>query len=411
MSTDQADEALSQAHRLYFGRLVGWLFRYTGDLGIAEDAVASAFASALTAWRTEIPESPEAWLRVAARNSAMSALRRAERTVPITPEQVDFLAAPEAVADAVDRRLALMLVCAHPALDPRVRAPLMLQAVLGVDAARIAPVFLVSPTTMGQRLSRAKAKIRDSGIRFRIPDNHELASRLPAVCDAVYAAYGVSDPTAQLADDRDHSLRAESVRLARILTELVPKNAEVWGLLALLLHTESRRPGRVVDGRFVPLGEQDTSLWSSALRDEANECIGRSLALADTARFGRFQLEAAISAAHSARATGSATDWDAIATLYRGLLAVSPSVGATVGAASALTEAGHPDDALALLDSLPADAMRSYQPYWVCRAHVLRALARVTEARTATERAVGLTTEPLIRDYLIRAAAEFDLSR
>jgi RNA polymerase sigma-70 factor (ECF subfamily) len=178
-----------------------------------------------------------------------------------------------------------------------------------------------------------------------------------------------------------------------------------------VLHTESRRPGRVVDGRFVPLGEQDTTTWSSDLRDEADKCIGRSLALADPVRLGRFQLEAAISAAHSARATGSPTDWDSIATLYRGLLTVSPSVGATVGAASALTEAGHPEEALVLLDSLPADAMRSYQPYWVCQAHVLRALGRVADARGASERAVGLTTDPLIREYLIRAAAESQLSR
>ena len=311
MST--SDETLDHAHRLWFGRLVGWLFRMTGDLQLAEDAVSAAFASALTSWRAEgTPDSPEAWLRVASRNQAMSMLRKNSRTTALPDSLVH-----EATVDTtpLDERLSLLFVCAHPAIDVRMHAPLMLQVVLGVDAMRISSVFLVPPSTMGQRLSRAKAKIRDAGIRYEVPEPDEFPARLGAVLQAVYGAYGLADPTAESPDDRDDALRSETLRLAELLTELLPRAAEVWGLYALLLHTESRRPGRVVGGRFVPLSQQDTGLWSRQQRERADRSLRRASALG---RLGRFQLEAAISAVHSARADGVATDWEAISVLYRG---------------------------------------------------------------------------------------------
>ena len=396
------DEALEQAHRLYFGRLVGWLFRRTQDLQRSEDAVATAFASAVSSWRESgVPRSPEAWLRVAARNAVVSDLRLAARSHPSPPETFETVEAAEPAPVGMDERLGLLFVCAHPALDARIHAPLMMQAVLGIDAARIASAFLTPPATMGQRLARAKTKIRDAGIRYRVPDAADLPARLGPVLQAIYASYGVGDPIASEDREQDRDLRAEAIRLARVLMSELPDQPECAGLLALLLHTESRREGRMLDGRFVPLGEQDTRKWSTPLRLEADGLLRRA---ADLKRMGRFQLEAAISSTHSARADGKATDWAAISALYGGLLALAPSVGATVGAASALVETGESDRALDLLDSLPPSAVTNYQPYWVCRSHVLRALGASPEAHSAMARAVGLTSDPAVRSFLLGTA-------
>ncbi len=394
-----ADEALADAHRAWYGRLVGWLFRYTGDLQLGEDAVGGAFESALTSWRTAgVPDSPEAWLRVAARNRALSVLRTTSRSTPVAPESFDELEAPEP-ASVIDDRLALLFVCTHPAIEERMHAPLMLQAVLGVDAARIASVFLVSPTTMGQRLSRAKAKIRDAGIRFRIPTAEEQVVRVASVLRAVYAAYGMADPTTEVAVERDDALRAEAIRLARLLVALVPGDAEAWGLLALLLHTEARRGARVVDGMFVPLGEQDTSRWSTDLLREANEVLASA---SELGTLGRFTLEAAISAAHSARAVTGSTEWEGIAVLYRGLLERAPSVGATIAAAVAHAEAGDLARASALLESPEVEAIDTHAPWWLAQARIAELAGSPDDATRAASRALGLTSNPAVRAYLLR---------
>jgi RNA polymerase sigma-70 factor (ECF subfamily) len=336
-----ADEALAEAHRASYGRLVGWLFRYTGDLQLAEDAVGGAFESALTSWREAgVPDSPEAWLRVAARNRALSALRVSSRSTPVAPETFDEHEAPEP-ASVIDDRLALLFVCTHPAIDERMHAPLMLQVVLGVDAARIASVFLVSPATMGQRLSRAKAKIRDAGIRYRVPTDEERRVRVASVLRAVYAAYGMADPTTEVAVERDDALRAEAIRLARLLTALVPRDAEAAGLLALLLHTEARRGARVVDGVFVPLAEQDTSRWSGDLLREANEVL-----------------------AHA--------------------------------------EAGDLVHANALLEGVAGDAIDTHAPRWLARARIAELGGSPDEAARAASLALGLTSNPAVRAYLLR---------
>ncbi len=393
------DETLEYSHRQWFGRLVGWLFRMTGDLQLAEDAVAAAFASALVAWReTTIPASPEAWLRVAARNEAMSTLRKRSRLSFVSPDTLDDLEAEPDQTPSLDDRLGLLFVCAHPAIDARMHAPLMLQAVLGVDAARIASVFLVSPTTMGQRLARAKAKVRDAGIRYEPAEPDQLGERLGAVLQAVYGAYGLADPTASATDDRDSALREEALRLAELLTQLLPNEPETWGLYALLLHTESRRAGRVVDGLFVPLQEQDTTRWSHDLRELADGALRRASKLS---RVGRFQLEAAISAIHSSRAVTLSTDWESVVVLYRGLLRMTASVGASIAAASALIETGQHDEAAQLLASLPSDTVNSHQPYWVCRARLAVSQNDRDAAHLALDRAIGLTTNPAVRRYLV----------
>ncbi|GAB2831371.1 RNA polymerase sigma factor [Microbacterium insulae] len=398
MTAETADEALAGAHRALFGRLVGWLFRMTGDVELAEDAVSAAFASAVPAWRAGgIPRSPEAWLRVAARNNARSAMVRRARSVPVDPvEFADLEAAPDAAGEDLDDRLALLLVCAHPAIDPRLHAPLMLQLVLGVDAARIAGVYLVPPATMGQRLSRAKRKIKDAGIRYRRPEPEDVRPRMGPLLQAVYGAYGSGDLAGGA---RDSALRAEALRLAEVLTEVVPDEPETWGLLSLLLHTESRRPARVVDGEFVPLGEQDTALWSSEQRRRADACLRRA---ATAGAPGRFQLEAAISAVHSGRGDGIPVYPDALVTLYRGLLQVAPSVGAAVGAAGALIQAGDAAAAASLLHAVPEASVRSYQPYWVCRAELHTARAETESALAAFDVAIGLTDDPAVRAYLVR---------
>jgi len=403
MTPTAADEAVVAAHRASYGRLVGWLVRRTGDVQLAEDAVSAAFTSALTAWRSAgVPDSPEAWLRVAARNAAVSALRHASRTSPLDLESAEGMLAddpPPSERPADEERLRLLLLCAHPALDERVHAPLMLQVVLGVDAARIASVFLVPPSTMGQRLSRAKAKIRDAGLRLRALEPDELPARIDAVLRAIYAAYGLSDPLHEEETVDDQALRAEAIRLAELAVELPgDRRAEALGLLALLLHTESRRAARIVDGRFVPLAEQDTARWNAALRDRADAVLRRASALDSP---GRYQLEAAISAVHSNRAQTGRTDWESIVVLYRGLLAQHPSIGATIGAAAALLEIGDAAAAGTLLDALPADAVAAHQPYWVCRARVAGALGDDATRGSAAERAVGLTRHPAVRQHLI----------
>jgi RNA polymerase sigma-70 factor (ECF subfamily) len=402
----QPDEALADAHRELFGRLVGWLFRRNGDLQAAEDAVATAFAQAITAWREGgVPRSPEAWLRVAARNAAISAARRRARDVLVAPEEMIDTAVTDAEltesAPTQDDVLTLLFVCAHPAIDDRMHAPLMLQAALGVDAARIAAVFLVPPSTMGQRLSRVKTKIRDAGIRYRVPTPEDLPTRVGAVLRAIYAAYGASDALIdELGGDRP-ALRTEALRLAEMVTALLPDDPEARGLLALLLHTESRRPARFVDGSFVPLGAQDTRLWSARLRARGDDELRRAAALG---RLGRFQLEAAISAVHSARAETGTTDWQAVVALYRGLLQIAPSTGARIGAAAALVEVGEADAAARALAELPTSAVADHQPYWVCLARVEAARGRVAEAADATRRAVGLTTDPRVRAHLLRGS-------
>ena len=400
MTVPPADQALAEAYEASFGRLVGWLYRMTGDVQLAEDAVAAAFASAVTAWRERgVPDAPEAWLRVAARNSARTAVTRRTRSVTVSPDVFDALAAREFSEPDLDDRLALLFVCAHPAIDPRLHAPLMLQLILGVDAARIAGVYLVPATTMGQRLSRAKAKIRDAGMRFRRPEPEELPARVEPILQAVYAAYGAGDTVWDVAESRDGPLRNEAIRLAEVITEVMPGEPEGWGLLALLLHTESRRDARIVHGEFVPLEDQNTALWSAPQRTRADECLRRAAALGAV---GRFQLEAAISAMHSARADGIEVDADALVTVYRGLLRLAPSIGASIGAAGALLRAGYLDDAAEQLDVLPEGAVRLHQPYWVCRAELEAARGDVDASRASLDVAIGLTRDPVVRAHLVR---------
>jgi predicted RNA polymerase sigma factor len=299
-----------------------------------------------------------------------------------------------------DERLKLLFVCAHPAIDAGLHTPLMLQVVLGLDAATIGSAFLTSPAAMAQRLSRAKARIREAGLAFEVPDRRELPPRLDAVLEAIYAAYGSAWDDLAGADPRRRGLAQEAVWLARTVLQLLPGEPEACGLLALMLYCEARRPARRgAGGDYVPMSEQDGGAWDASLIDEAE----RQLRVASAQqRAGRFQLEAALQSAHVDGVRHGRPDWRGIAVLYEGLIRAAPTVGALVGRAAALGEADGPEAGLAALDAIDAQSARSYQPYWAVRAHLLRRAGRERHALDAFDRAIGLTEDPASRQFLVR---------
>jgi RNA polymerase sigma-70 factor (ECF subfamily) len=276
----------------------------------------------------------------------------------------------------------------------------MLQTVLGLDAVRLAHAFLVSPTTMGQRLVRAKTKIRDAGIQFEVPQERELPQRLDAVLEAIYAAFGLGWDDMAGVDQRGRDLAEEAIWLARVLLQLMPREAEVRGLLALMLHCEARRAARRgPDGRFVPLSEQDTQRWSLPLIEEAERHLAEA---ASRGRAGRFQLEAAIQSVHAERARSGRTEWVAITMFYEQLIRISPTLGTRTGYAAAVGEAVGPEAGLAVLDGIGLDPASSYQPYWAVRAHLLQRLGKKSEAANAFDRAIGLAEDPAVRQFLLQ---------
>jgi predicted RNA polymerase sigma factor len=395
---------IERVARESYGRLVAYLASNTHDVGSAEDALSNALVAALETWpRDGVPQSPEAWLLTTARRSFIDLVRHrqvAEASEPtlvlLREESKDMTLSPE----FPDERLKLLFVCAHPAIDPALHTPLMLQTVLGLDAARIAHAFLISPTTMGQRLVRAKTKIRDGGIRFEIPQDRELPERLDAVLEAIYAAFGIGWDDMAGADQRGRDLAEEAVWLARVLLQVMPGEAEVRGLLALMLHCEARRAARRgPDGRFVPLLEQDSRQWSQPLIEEAEQHLGEA---AGRGRTGRFQLEAAIQSVHAERARSGGIQWNAIMMFYEQLIRISPTLGTQTGYAAAVGEANGPEAGLSALEGIDLDDVSAYQPYWAVRAHLLQRLGKAAEALDAFDRAIGLTEDPAVRQFLLQ---------
>jgi RNA polymerase sigma-70 factor (ECF subfamily) len=389
--------------RSSYGRLLAYLCSRTRDVAGAEDALGEALVSALASWPIDgVPEQPEAWLLTAARHRLIDQARR--RQVRDHHQESLRRLASDAAVTAVDgdafpdRRAELLFVCAHPVIDPALHTPLMLQTVLGLDAARIAQAFLVPPATMGQRLVRAKRKIRAAGVPFEIPPPHELGPRLEAVLEAIYAAYGLGRDEAAGVDPHGENLADEAIWLARVVRQRMPDEPEVRGLLALMLFCDARRGARrAPDGRYVPLSEQDPAAWSSDLIREAEAELN---AAAGVGRPGRFQLEAAIQSVHAERAQSGRTDWAAIVVFYSHLVRLAPTVGARVAQAAAVAEAQGPVSGLALLDAIDRALVATYQPYWAVRAHLLRSLGRA-EAAEAYDRAIGLAVEPATRQFLL----------
>jgi RNA polymerase sigma-70 factor (ECF subfamily) len=367
----------------------------------AEDALSDALVAALKTWpRDGVPQNPEGWLLTSARHSFIDLVRHQRVAVASEPTLLLLRQEPTEGTLFPDERLKLLFVCAHPAIDPAMHTPLMLQTVLGLDAARIAHAFLVSPTTMGQRLVRAKTKIRHGGIQFEVPEENELPQRLDAVLEAIYAAFGIGWDDVTGVDQRGQDLAEEAIWLARVLLQLMPREAEVRGLLALMLHCEARRPARRgPSGQYVPLSEQDSRRWCLPLIEEAE----RHLAEASSShRTGRFQLEAAIQSVHAERARSGRTEWDAIMLFYQQLIRVSPTLGTRTGYAAAVAEAKGPETGLAVLDGIDLDGVSSYQPYWAVRAHLLQELGKTSEAADAFDRAIGLAEDPAVRQFLLQ---------
>jgi len=387
-----------------YGRLVAYLSVHTHDLASAEDALSNALVSALSHWPQDgVPQNPEAWLLTAARRSLIDVIRH-QHVVQASEPSLALLKENSTEAalstEFPDERLNLLFVCAHPAIDPAMHTPLMLQTVLGLDAARIAQAFLIAPKTMGQRLFRAKTKIRSGGIPFEIPQERDLPARLDAVIEAIYAAFGIGWDDMVGADQRGRDLAEEAIWLARVLLQLMPSEAEVQGLLALMLHCEARRPARRgADGRYIPLSEQDPKQWSFPLIEEAERHLSEAFT---QGRSGRFQLEAAIQSVHAERARTGRTDWTAIALFYERLIRISPALGTQAGYAAAVAEAKGPEVGLAVLESIDRDAIADYQPYWAVRAHILQRLGKTREAADAYDRATGLAEDPAVREFLLK---------
>lgn len=401
---EDTQRTIERVARESYGRLVAYLSVHTHDLASAEDALSNALVSALTRWPEDgVPQNPEAWLLTAARHSLIDVIRH-QRVVLESEPTLQFLRESSTEAplstEFPDERLKLLFVCAHPTIDPVMHTPLMLQTVLGLDAARIAQAFLIAPKTMGQRLFRAKTKIRRGGIQFEIPQEPDLRERLDAVLEAIYAAFGIGWDDMVGADQRGRDLAEEAIWLSRVLLQLMPREAEVQGLLALMLHCEARRLARRgPDGRYIPLSGQDPKQWSLPLIEEAEHYLAEAF---KQGCVGRFQLQAAIQSVHAERARSGRTDWAAIVLFYEQLLRVAPAVGTRVGSAAAIAEASGPEAGLAVLESTDPDAVSGYQPYWAVRGHLLQRLGKAAEASDAYDRAIGLAEDPAVREFLLQ---------
>jgi predicted RNA polymerase sigma factor len=407
----QARKTADAVARRSYGKLVAFLAARTRDVAAAEDALSEAFATALADWPAKgCPANPEGWLLTVARRKVID-MHRGRRRHEIAAEQLRVLAegldAAAADAGIPDQRLALMFACAHPAIEAGVRAPLILQVVLGLDAKRIASAFLTSPEAMGKRLVRAKDKIRQAGIPFSIPEREELPGRLDTVLDAIYAAFAEGWIDAAGTDMARRDLAEEAIFVCRLVTELLPTEPEALGLLALMLHAEARRHARRnLRGEYVPLAEQDPALWDSQMIVEAEALLRRA---SDLGSIGRYQLEGALQSAHVYRCRTGHANWPEVVQLYDALLTLSGSPVVAINRALAIAEMHGASAALDTLQEVAADMrLAEYQPYWAARAELLAKTGAHREARQAYEIAIGLERDPSVRGFLQQRQSALD---
>jgi RNA polymerase sigma-70 factor (ECF subfamily) len=401
-------EAITRAHRDEWARVVATLTRHFGDLDVAEEAAAEAFVAAVERWPADgVPPNPGGWLTTTARRKALDRIRRdSKRGEKWKQAQMMYDDDPPGSVGAVDdERLRLIFICCHPALAPQARVALTLRMVGGLTVAEIARAFLVPEATMGQRITRAKAKIKAARIPYRVPSADDLPGRVSGVLAVLYLVFNegylASGPGT---GPVRHDLTAEAIRLARLLRALMPADGEVAGLLALMLLTEARRAARVSgNGELVTLREQDRAAWDAALIAEGHRLVRERLATGQPP--GRYQILAAINAVHTCARDVRDTDWSQIVALYDQLVWVDPSPVVALNRAVAIAELHGPEVALEIVDRLQ-DELAGYHAYVATRADILRRLGRSQESRAAYDRAIALAGNTAETAYLTRRRDE-----
>lgn len=405
-------DRLDDVFRREAGRCTATLIRVLGDIDLAEDAVAEAFAIAAEQWPVRgIPPNPGGWITTTARNRAIDRLRRdASRTDrhlaahrlhidDMEPDDRPDLDDLDRFVDVVaDDQLRLMFLCCHPALAADAQVALTLRLLGGLDTPEIARAFLVPEATLAQRIVRAKRKLRDNHAPYRVPAAAELPDRLHAVLATVYLIYTEGHTATSGATLRRVDLAREAIRLARVLVELMPDEPEAVGLLALLLLSEARQPARTApDGSMIRLADQDRTVWDRALIAEGHALVRACLRRNQP---GPFQVQAAIAAVHADATTADATDWSQIVALYDHLYELRPDAVVALNRAIAIAELRGPAEGLLALDLLDDELLADYQPYHAARAGLLARAGRADAARAAYDRAVALTTNPAERHFL-----------